>query len=107
MPEGVAVWADANPTFRNFPAFALLGFLGCIAMDSIPWAIRKKAPLAKASAVALVIAVAGVALEFLQLRIHGRFFDPNDISWSISGAFAGAVAGVPFFWLCRWLRRDG
>lgn len=107
LPKGVAAWADANPTFRNFPAFALLGFLGCIVVDAIPWELRKKSPLAKAFAVALLIAAAGVALEFLQLRIHGRFFDPNDIAWSVSGAFAGTVAALPFFWLARSLRRDG
>ncbi len=107
IPKGVAAWADANPAFRNFPAFALLGFLGCLAMDAVPWELRKKPCLAKAFAVSAVVSAAGVALELLQLRIHGRFFDPNDIAWSLGGAFAGTVAGVPFFWRGRWLRGDG
>lgn len=107
MPKGVAAWADANPAFRNFPAFALLGFLGCLAVDAVPWEPRKKPALAKAFAVSALVSIAGVALELVQLRIHGRFFDPNDIAWSVSGAFAGTVAALPFFWLGRWLRHDG
>jgi hypothetical protein len=32
-----------------------------------------------------------VLLECLQIWLPTRFFDPYDILWSISGAFAGSI----------------
>ena len=31
--------------------------------------------------------------EIIQLKLPGRFFDPLDIAWSITGSFAGSSAG--------------
>ena len=38
----------------------------------------------------IVVSVFGVLLEYLQIWLPGRVFDPYDILWSIAGAFAGS-----------------
>lgn len=103
IPPAVAKWADNNPTFRNFPVFALVGFLaaGAIGMPG-----RLSIPVSVLGA-AVVAGMFGTALEVAQIWLRGRFFDPNDIAWSVSGAFAGALAAAPFLWLRGLFMRDG
>jgi hypothetical protein len=101
IPRAVAKWADDNPTFRNFPVFAAIGFLaaGAIGLpgkSSIPSAVL---------AGAVVAGTFGTGLEVAQIWLRGRFFDPNDIAWTVSGAFAGALAALPFFWLREFFKR--
>ena len=103
IPRAVAKWADDNPTFRNFPVFAVIGFLaagaiGLSGKSSIPTAVL---------AGTVAAGTFGTALEVAQIWLRGRFFDPNDIAWTVSGAFAGALAALPFFWLRGFFKRDG
>jgi VanZ family protein len=103
IPRAVAKWADDNPTFRNFPVFAVIGFLAACAIGLPGKSSNPTAVLAGAVAAGMF----GTALEVSQIWLRGRFFDPNDIAWTVSGAFAGALAVLPFFWLRGFFKRDG
>ena len=39
----------------------------------------------------IAVSLFGVLLEYLQIWLPARVFDPYDIAWSIAGAFAGSV----------------
>lgn len=93
LPLGVARWADTEPTFRNFPAFAAFGFFA--ALFSFVWMRSVSAAWAFYSM--FLVALFSVGLELLQLMIPARCFDRSDIAWSITGAFAGSVSA---FFLC-------
>lgn len=101
MPAWLGKWANAYPTFRNFPAFAVLGFVFFVAGAVL---FRRTPPVFLAVASAFLASVAAVGLEVLQLFLPGRFFDPADIGWSLAGAVAGAVFAFAVF---RSLGRRG
>jgi VanZ family protein len=103
MPRNLANWADLNPTFRNFPVFAALSLVASIALGSRP----DFKPVRSAFSAALAVSLFGTAVELLQIWIPGRFFDPNDIAWSVSGAFAGSVLALPLLWLLARQRHGG
>ncbi len=89
LPRFVARWADAEPTFRNFPAFAALAFVATLFFSL--WA--RSASGAAAFYAMFLVSLFSLALEIIQLKLPGRFFDPLDIAWSITGSFAGSSAG--------------
>ena len=93
MPRFVARWADAEPTFRNFPAFAMLAFAATLFF--FLWA--RSVSAASAFYAMFSVSLFSIALEVVQLKLPGRFFDPLDMAWSITGAFAGSTLG---FFLC-------
>jgi VanZ family protein len=90
----LARWADSEPTFRNFPAFAVLSFAATL--FSFLW--TRSVSAASAFHAQVFVSVFSVVLEILQFWLPGRSFDRVDIAWSITGAFAGSVAA---FYLCR------
>ena len=96
LPRFVARWADAEPTFRNFPAFAVLDFVATLFFFLLARSVA--AGLAFYSM--FLVSLFSVMLEVVQLKLPGRFFDPLDIAWSITGAFTGSSAG---FFLCLLL----
>jgi VanZ family protein len=93
LPDFLAAWANANPTFRNFPAFGLLSVLLVFVGNLCRGTSEVRGLIATALLAAAAVSVAGVVLECLQLVLPGRFFDPMDIVWSVAGAFAGAILG--------------
>jgi hypothetical protein len=90
MPRWIGKWADANPTFRNFPAFGILAMVFYAAGFAWFDPRRGAGQCALAFIVAVTASVAAVAMEVAQVRLPGRFFDPTDIAWSMAGALAGA-----------------
>ena len=89
LPRFVARWADAEPTFRNFPAFAALALVATLFFSL--WA--RSASGAAAFYAMFLVSLFSLALEMIQLKLPCRFFDPLDIAWSITGSFAGSSAG--------------
>ncbi len=90
MPRWIGKWADANPTFRNFPAFGILA-MGFYAAGFAWFDPRRGAgQCALAFIGAVTASFAAVAMEVAQVRLPGRFFDPDDIAWSMAGALTGA-----------------
>lgn len=87
IPQPVARWADSEPTFRNFPAFAALALVAGLAVRVLVGILS----IQLVAAVAIVTSVFGVLLELVQLVLPRRHFDPEDIVWTIIGAVAGAV----------------
>jgi hypothetical protein len=100
MPVWLGKWANAYPTFRNFPAFAVLGFVFFVAGGVF---FRRTPPVFLAVLSACSASVVAVGLEFLQLSLPGRFFDSADIAWSVAGAAAGTVFAFALF--CLFGRR--
>jgi VanZ family protein len=93
LPRFVARWADAEPTFRNFPAFAALAFVA-----TLFFFLSARSVTADSAFYAMfLVSLFSITLELVQLKLPGRFFDPLDIAWSITGSFAGSSAG---FFLC-------
>jgi hypothetical protein len=90
MPRWLGKWADANPTFRNFPAFGILAMTFYAAGFAWFDPRRRSGQCALAFIAALAASLAALALEVLQVRLPGRFFDPDDIAWSMAGALTGA-----------------
>jgi hypothetical protein len=113
IPEWLGRWADRNPTFRNFPAFALLSaamFAAWSLVRPLPaapawdWRVVFGANINRMLACALVVGLLGVALEFLQPHFRLRPREPSllDVSWSVAGAFVGAFAsGLAFKFLAQ------
>jgi hypothetical protein len=101
MPDWLGKWADAHPTFRNFPAFAVLAFVFCVFGAVF---FRRIPPVVLASLSGLASSFVAVGLECFQLTLPGRFFDSADILWSLAGAFAGAVLPVAPWCLSACLR---
>jgi hypothetical protein len=96
LPRFLARWADAEPTFRNFPAFAALAFIATLFFFRLARSVT--AGLAFYSM--FLVSLFSVMLEVVQLKLPSRSFDPLDIAWSITGSFAGSSAG---FFLCQLL----
>jgi VanZ family protein len=89
LPRFVARWADAEPTFRNFPAFAALAFVA-----TLFFFLSARSVTADSAFYAMfLVSIFSITLELVQLKLPGRFFDPLDIAWSITGSFAGSSAG--------------
>ena len=113
IPEWLGKWADRNPTFRNFPAFALLSaamFAGWSLVRPLPaasalnWGEAFGANINRMLACALAVGLLGVALEFIQPYFRLRPGEPSllDVSWSVAGAFVGAfAAGFAFKFLAQ------
>ena len=102
MPRWLGNWADAKPTFRNFPAFGILAMvfyaMGFAWFDPS----RGAGQCALAFISAMTASFAAVAVEVAQVRLPGRFFDPDDIAWSMAGALCGAfVAWLAGLFLLR------
>lgn len=93
MPVWLGKWADANPTFRNFPAFAVLGFVFFVVGIAF---FQRVPPFFLAILSAFSASVVAVCLEVLQLALPGRFFDSADIFWSVAGAITGASLSALF-----------
>lgn len=87
IPKPVARWADSEPTFRNFPAFAALALVAGLSVR----VLLGRVSLWLMAAVAFVTSVFGVLLEFVQLGLPRRHFDSEDLVWTILGAIAGAT----------------
>jgi len=87
LPRLVARWADMEPTFRNFPAFAFLAFTA-----TLFWFLWKRVVCAAGAFYSMLwVSVFSITLELIQLRLPGRFFDTADIAWSITGVVAGTA----------------
>jgi hypothetical protein len=99
MPKWLGKWADANPTFRNFPAFGILAMVFYAAGFAWFDPRRGAGQCALAFIAAVTASFAAVAMEVAQVRLPGRFFDPDDIAWSMAGALTGAfvvwLGGLP------------
>lgn len=87
MPRLLGRWANENPTFRNFPAFAVLAVF--FYLTGAAWSNSGRAAVAFFSAVAS--SVLAVVLEVAQLLLPARCFDPDDMAWSMAGALTGAT----------------
>ena len=107
IPDSLAVWANANPTFRNFPAFGLLSVLLVFVGNLCRGAREVRGLIASALLAAAAVSLAGVVLECLQLALPGRFFDAMDIFWSVLGAVAGSFAGFACLFSLRFFRCHG
>ncbi len=99
MPRWIGKWADANPTFRTFPAFGILAMVFYAAGFAWFDPRRGAGQCALGFIAAVTAAFAAVVMEVAQVRLPGRFFDPNDIAWSMAGALTGAfvawLGGLP------------
>jgi hypothetical protein len=99
IPKIVADWANNNPTFRNFPAFALLAMLSTISIGSFKYTRAKMGPIKLGLTTALAVSIFGTGLEIAQLGITDRIFDTEDITWTIIGAFSGVILVFPLILL--------
>ena len=97
IPKFVSRWADAEPTFRNFPPYALATLLSTL--TALAW-IR---PRTRTHSLLMILGMLffwtllGTGLECVQLWLPYRKFDLLDISWSVVGALAGSAFSV--LWL--------
>jgi glycopeptide antibiotics resistance protein len=107
LPDFLAAWANANPTFRNFPAFGLLSVLLVFVGNLRRGTSEVRGLIASTLAAAAAVSAAGAVLECLQLALPGRFFDPMDIFWSVLGAVAGSFAGFACLISMRFFHRNG
>lgn len=96
LPRSLARWADTEPTFRNFPAFAVLSFAATL----FSFLLVRSVSAASAFHALIVVSAFSVVLEFSQFWLPGRCFDRLDIAWSVTGALSGAVAA--FFLGLAW-----
>jgi VanZ family protein len=97
IPKFVSRWADAEPTFRNFPPYALATLLSTLtAMTWIKPRTRTHGLLIILGMLCLW-ALLGTGLECAQLWLPYRKFDLLDITWSVVGALAGSTLSL--LWL--------
>ena len=96
IPKFVSRWADAEPTFRNFPPYALATLLSTL--TALTW-IR---PRTRSHGLLIILgmlclwALLGTGLECAQLWLPYRKFDLLDITWSVVGALAGSALSLPW-----------
>lgn len=90
LPKAIATWANEYPAFRNFPAFGIVAISLYFCVLSWLKQPHSKRLLGFAFVCSVAVSIFGVLLEFLQILLPTRFFDPYDIAWSIAGAFAGS-----------------
>ena len=97
IPEFISRWADAEPTFRNFPPYAIATLLSTL--TALTW-IR---PRTRTHGLLMILGMLffwtllGTGLECVQLWLPYRKFDLLDITWSVVGALAGSAFSV--LWL--------
>jgi hypothetical protein len=97
IPKFVSRWADAEPTFRNFPPYALATLLSTL--TALTW-IR---PRTRTHGLLIILgmlcfwALLGTGLECAQLWLPYRKFDLLDIAWSVVGTLAGSALSL--LWL--------
>ena len=97
IPKFISRWADAEPTFRNFPPYALATLLSTLtAMTWIKPRTRTQGLLIILGMLCLWTLL-GTGLECAQLWLPYRKFDLLDITWSVVGALAGSAFSV--LWL--------
>ena len=96
IPKFISRWADAEPTFRNFPPYALATLLSTL--TALTW-IR---PRTRSHGLLIILgmlclwALLGTGLECAQLWLPYRKFDLLDITWSVVGALAGSALSLPW-----------
>jgi VanZ family protein len=96
IPIFVSRWADAEPTFRNFPPYALATLLSTL--TALTW-IR---PRTRAHGLLIILGMLclwtllGTGLECAQLWLPYRKFDLLDITWSVVGTLAGSALSLPW-----------
>jgi len=96
IPKFISRWADAEPTFRNFPPYALATLLSTL--TALTW-IR---PRTRTHGLLIILgmlclwALLGTGLECAQLWLPYRKFDLLDISWSVVGTLAGSALSLPW-----------
>ena len=96
IPKFVSRWADAEPTFRNFPPYALATLLSTL--TALTW-IR---PRTRTHGLLIILgmlcfwALLGTGLECAQLWLPYRKFDLLDIAWSVVGTLAGSALSLPW-----------
>ena len=97
IPKFISRWADAEPTFRNFPPYAIATLLSTL--TALTW-IR---PRTRTHGLLMILGMLffwtllGTGLECVQLWLPYRKFDLLDISWSVVGALTGSAFSV--LWL--------
>ena len=91
IPSVIASWANAYPSFRNFPAFGVVAMSLFFCVFSWLQQAHPQRLFGLAFFTSIAVSLFGVLLECLQIWLPARFFDPYDIAWSIAGAFAGSV----------------
>jgi len=96
IPKFVSRWADAEPTFRNFPPYALATLLSTL--TALAW-IR---PRTRTHSLLIILGMLclwtllGTGLECAQLWLPYRKFDLLDITWSLVGVLAGSALSLPW-----------
>ena len=97
IPKFISRWADAEPTFRNFPPYALATLLSTL--TALTW-IR---PHTRTHGLLIILGMLclwtllGTGLECAQLWLPYRKFDLLDITWSVVGTLAGSTLSL--LWL--------
>jgi hypothetical protein len=94
IPKYISRWADAEPTFRNFPPYAIATLLSTLtAMAWIRPCTRRQGLLVILGMLCLWTLL-GTGLECAQLWLPYRKFDLLDITWSVVGALAGSALSL-------------
>jgi len=94
IPKFISRWADAEPTFRNFPPYALATLLSTL--TALAW-IR---PRTRRQGLLVILGMLclwtllGTGLECAQLWLPYRKFDLLDITWSVVGTLAGSTLSL-------------
>lgn len=93
-PMAVRPETSAGPVFERLGAFAICGLLFAAAYPRRPWTI------------ALIVVVAAIALESLQLVIPGRHGHLSDLFIKIGGGLAGVSAAAACMAMWRLYRPE-
>ena len=94
IPKFISRWADAEPTFRNFPPYAIATLLSTL--TALTW-IR---PRTRTHSLLIILGMLclwtllGTGLECAQLWLTYRKFDLLDITWSVVGTLAGSTLSL-------------
>lgn len=97
IPKYISRWADAEPTFRNFPPYAIATLLSTL--TALAWIMpcTRRQGLLVILGMLCLWTLLGTGLECAQLWLPYRKFDLLDITWSVVGALAGSAFSV--LWL--------